>query len=122
NLDEDNVLKWRKKLREELVPLQRDWAEEQEVQDFLRKCERAFRRSEEDLGDKLVLREIQEAETFVKPLVDRLERALALRSAERALDAAPRLRVRLVALEPFASHQRARLLSERARAALGRIA
>lgn len=121
NLDEDNVLKWRQKLREELVPLQGEWAQEANVQDFLRACERAFRRSEEDLGDKLVLREIQDAELFVKPLVERLEQALVLKSEVRVREHAPRLRARLGGLAPFAEHQRARLLQQRAATALARI-
>lgn len=121
NLAEDNVLQWRKALREALVPLQRDWADDADAQDFLAKCARAFARSEEELGDKIVLREIQAAEVFVKPLVDRVERALALGSATRVRDHAPRLRARLSALQPFLSQQRAQVLDERARAALARI-
>lgn len=121
NLDEDSVLEARKKLREELLPLQREWADEAHVQDFLRKCERAFRRSEEDLGDKIVLREIQDAEAFVKPLVDRLEQGLVLKSESRVREHAPRLRARLGGLAPFSEHQRVRLLEQRAAAALARI-
>jgi hypothetical protein len=120
NLDEDNVLQWRKKLRAELIPLQTEWAEEPNVQEFLRKCERAFRRSEEDLG-KVVVREIQEAEAIVKPLVERLERGLALKSETRVREHAPRLRARLGGLAPFSEHQRVQLLQQRAVAALARI-
>ncbi|MFV8754539.1 hypothetical protein ACNOYE_28655 [Nannocystaceae bacterium ST9] len=121
NLDEDNVLRWRKKLREEIAPLQNDWADQPDAEDFLRKCKRAFARSEEELGDKLVLREIQAAESTVRPLVDALERGLALSSETRVLDHAPRLRARLVLLEPFQDHQRAQVLAGRAHAALDRI-
>ncbi len=120
-LAEDGVLQWRQALRTALVPLQRDFSDDPDAQDFLSKCARAFARSEEELGDKLVLREIQAAEVFVKPLVERVERGLALGSVSRVRDHAPRLQARLSAIAPFLSQQRARLLEERARAALGRI-
>jgi hypothetical protein len=75
-LDEENVLRWRKALREALAPLERDWADDPDAQDFLAKCRRAFARSEDELGDRIVLREIQAAEVHVKPLVERVERGL----------------------------------------------
>lgn len=121
NLDEDSTLASRKQLREALLPLQRDWSEVPEVAEFLGECQRAFTHSEQQLGDKIVLREIQEVESFVKPLVERLERALALGSESRVLEHAPRLQARLATLAPFLAHQRAQLLDNRARAALSRI-
>jgi len=121
NLDEDGVLRWRQELRAALLPLRRDWADHPDAEEFLYQCDRAFRRSEEDLGDKIVMREIQAAEVFVKPLVDRVERGLALKSAPRVKAYAPRLRARLATLTPFREHQRAQVLEARAEAALARI-
>lgn len=121
NLDEDDVVRYRAELREALAPLKRDWADHPDVEELVYQCDRAFRRSEEDLGDKIVMREIQAAEVLVKPLVERVERGLALGSATRVKAYAPRLRVRLAALAPFREHQRAQVLEARAEAALGRI-
>lgn len=121
DLDEDEVLRRRQELRDGLAPLARDWADVPEVQAFVATCARAFRSSEAALGDRLVVRELQAAEAFVKPLVERVERALALGSASRVREHAPRLRARLGDLAPFLTHQRAELLHGRAEAALARI-
>ena len=118
--DEDAALAARRELREALGPLQ-PYAADPDVDDLLRKAARAMRQAEQDLGDGLVLREIQLAEAAVRPLVDRVERALVLGSEVRVREHAPRLAARIGELAPFLSHQRAQLLDARARAALGRI-
>jgi hypothetical protein len=118
--DEDGALAARRELREALVPLAA-YAADPDVDDLLRKASRAMRQAEEDFGDGLVLREIQLAETAVRPLVDRVERAVVLASAVRVREHAPRLLARLGELAPFASHQRAQVLEARARAALAKI-
>ncbi|MBA3541811.1 MAG: hypothetical protein H0T79_19510, partial [Deltaproteobacteria bacterium] len=122
NLDEARVLKSRAQLRDALAPLTRDWMDDLDTQDFVAKCAKAFARSEADLGDKIVMREIEGVEVFVKPLVECVERGLALTSAARVRDHASRLRARCVMLAPFLKHQRAKLLHDRAEAALARIA
>jgi hypothetical protein len=121
NLDEERVLRFRKELREAVAPLVRDWSDQPDAQDLIAKAARAFVRSEDDLGDKIVMREIQEVEQIVRPVVERLERALDRRSLPAVRDHAPRLRAHLGALDPFLDRQRAQILKERADAALARI-
>jgi hypothetical protein len=118
--DEDGALAARRELREALAPLQ-PYAADPDVDDMLRKAARTMRQAEEDLGDGLVLREIQLAETAVRPLVDRVERAVVLASAVRVREHAPRMVARLGELAPFLDHQRAQLLDARARAVLAKI-
>jgi hypothetical protein len=118
--DEDGALAARRELREALAPLA-PYAADPDVDDLVRRAARTMRQAEDDLGDSLVLREIQLAETAVRPLVDRVERALVLASEVRVREHAPRLAARLGELAPFLAHQRAQLLDARARAALARI-
>jgi hypothetical protein len=118
--DEAGALAARRELRAALAPLQ-PYAADPDVDDLLRKAARAMRQAEDDFGDALVLREIQLAETAVRPLVDRVERAIVVASAVRVREHAPRLAARLGELAPFLAHQRAQVLDARARAALARI-
>jgi hypothetical protein len=118
--DEDGALAARRELREALAAVEA-YAADPDVDDLRRKAARAMRQAEDGFGDTLVLREIQLAEHAVRPLVDRVERAIVLGSATRVREHAPRLAARLGELAPFLGHQRAQLLDARARAALARI-
>ncbi|HUQ06052.1 MAG TPA: hypothetical protein VM261_26295 [Kofleriaceae bacterium] len=118
--DEEGALAARRELRAAMVPLER-YAADADVDDLLRKAGRAMRQAETDFGDGFVLREIQHAESVVRPLVERVERAVVLASAFRIREHAPRLIARLGELAPFLAHQRAQILEARARAALAKI-
>jgi len=121
NRAESGVRKARKELRPGVARIARDWKDEPVAQAFLAECAKAMARAEEELGEALVIQEIQEVEVVVKPLVEKVENALARKSAPAVVDHAPRLRAKVSALEPFLSRQRAQVLQDRVDAALARI-
>lgn len=116
--DEDLAFKRRGALRAALATLPAGVPEADQAR---ARAEAELRRSDEDIGPQLLLRELELVEKTVQPLIDQVERGLAATSASRVVEHAPRLRARLAAIAPFHAHDRARRLEERARAALGRI-
>jgi len=119
--DHDAAIKARRDLRTALVPIAADWGDEAAAKKLFAECDQALAHSEKELGDGIVVTELQDLEAQVKPVVERLERGLARKATAAVLDHAPRLRARLVALEPFLARQRAAVLKARAEAALARI-
>lgn len=116
--DEDLAFQRRAALRKAMAPLPLGVPV---AADIANKAAKEIRRSDDEIGPQLLVRELEHVEKAVLPLVENVERGLAAASAPRVVEFAPRLRSRLATLAPFLAHDRARRLDERARAALNRI-
>ena len=119
--DQELVLERRAELREALGKLP-DGVELPEVNEVRESAAQELARSERELGDGLVLHELEQLERVIEPFVDQVERGLAMKSAERVIEYAPRLRACLPLLSPYAAHLRAQRLGKRAWTASDRIA
>jgi hypothetical protein len=117
--DEDLAFERRAKLRKALSALPQGVPEAAEI---AAKAAKEMRRSDEEIGPQLVLRELELVEKTVVPLIEHVARGLIAPSAPRVVEYAPRLRARLATIAPYLEHDRARRLDERARAVLARIA
>jgi hypothetical protein len=116
--DEDLAFERRAKLRAALAALP---ANVPEAVELAARGATEIRRSDDEIGPQLILRELELVEKTVLPLVDHVECGLAAPSAPRVVEYAPRLRARLATIAPFLEHDRARRLDERARGLLARI-
>ncbi len=116
--DEDLVLERRAALRAALAKLPLGVPEATAI---AAKGAAEIRRSDDEVGPQLLVRELERVEKTVLPLIEYVEQGLATPSAPRVVEYAPRLRARLATIAPYLSHDRAQRLDERARAALGRI-
>lgn len=111
--DEEAMRARRAELRGALAALPAEVAEERE------RAADAFARSDKD---RVLQDELGRLETAIVPYIEAVERALASGSAPRAIEHAPRLLAALPQLASYATHERARRLEARGRAALDRIA
>lgn len=119
--DQELVLQRRAELRQALGKLP-DGVDLPEVNEVRERAASELARSEQELGDGIVLHELELLERVIEPFVDQVERGLAMKSAERVIEYAPRLRACLPLLSPYAAHLRAQRLGKRGWAAIDRIA
>ena len=82
----------------------------------------AFRRSEDEIGEQLVVDELIAIERSLEPMLDQVLRGLADHDTDRVVAHAPRLRDGLPQLAWYEAHTRARRFADCARSALDRIA